>query len=329
MRTINPRVLQEARETKGFSHATLADASKINAKTIKRIESGKFPHNRDNVIKNLARALGISESELITSQYSQSKPRKLQQTNSSANADKSEMEPKNEKDDLNDIFRQSQLNVRVSDRARNALSLTAARYNVSFSQVVEIAPLLFYWAAEQSLQQRRQNVEAVAQKTRDLYSFQEGQTPHLGFLSSYRYEDLVSSEQNSIDKLDIFGTISNANIIKDDLSDDHPSFDIENNNPFASFLRKLTADLTNAEMPDNTETFENWSPDGSPNYNICQSEALGYLGGDAMAAEYVLDGYVPLHKIPNELREKNRGDERAKWICEEAAARSSEFDIEI
>ncbi len=329
MRTINSKVLQEAREIKGFSHTTLAEASGINARTIKRIESGQFPKNRDNVIKKLSRALGIAEGDLTDAEYNESALLNLQRKTNSTNLDEGELAAKHQTDARDDLWSQSQLNVRVSDRARNALSLTAARYQVSLSQVVEIAPLLFFWAAEQSLQQRRQNIEAVAQKTRDLYSFQESQTPHLGFLSSYRYEDLVNSEQNSIDKLDIFGRISNDSIFKDDLSDDHPSFDIENNNPFASFLRKLTSDLTNAELPQNTETFENWEPTGSPDYNICQSEALRYLAGNVEAASHIVDGYVPLHKIPKELRDGEKGAERAKWIREEAAARSSKFDFEI
>lgn len=326
MRKINPKVLQEVREAKGFSHTTLANASGINAKTIKRIESGKFPNNRDNVIKNLARALGTSESELTNSQYSPSKLKKLQQATNSANADNSEMEQKQENDDSNVILCQSQLNVRVSDRARNALILTANRYRVTSSQIVEIAPLLFCWAAEQSLLQRKKNIEAAAQKIEDLHSFQESQTSHLALPFSYRHEDIVLGEQKSINVSDIFGVLCNAGVYTEDLPEAHPCFDQERHNPFAAFLRELTKSLNQTDVPENTDTFESWDPNGSPNYNICQPLALQFVAGDMRAADHIIEGDVPLHKIPNELRGKDKGEQRAKWVHEEFEARNSAFE---
>jgi len=47
-----------------------------------------------------------------------------------------------------------QLNVRVSTVARNGLNFAAERYGVEPSQIVELAPFLFCWAAETSLRQR-------------------------------------------------------------------------------------------------------------------------------------------------------------------------------
>lgn len=326
MRKINSRVLQEVRETKGLSHATLADASRINVKTIKRIESGKFPRNRDNVIKSLARALGISESELTSPQYSPSKPRKLQQTNNSANADKSEMEPKNENDELNDIFRQSQLNARVSDRARNALSLAAARYKVSLSQIVEIAPLLFCWAAEKSLEQRQQVIDNIKQKNDELASFQQSHLHPTGFMFHNRSEAIFDSEQKSINLNDIFGKLIDRDGYESYLPDD---YDEAKNNPFSAYLRKLTESLKDATALEGCEIFEEWDPDDSPNYSVCQSTALSYVANDNEAAECILEGSVPLHKIPKELKEKNKGEERAKWIREEAAARFPKIDLEL
>ncbi len=328
MRTINSKVLQEVRETKGFSQTTLAEASGINTKTIKRIESGKFPNNRDNVIKNLARALGISESELTNPKFSPSKPTKLQQPADSTNVDESEMALKQQYDRINDILHQSQLNLRVSDRARNALSLTAASYNVSLSQIVEIAPLLFCWAAKKSLEQRQQTIEAIKLKNQELDQLQQNQTPHLGFRYPHQSDDIIRSEQRSIDKDDIFGITIDGDDISSHLPDD---YDEARNNPFAEFLRKLTENLAVPKLLEDSKIFEEWDPKGSPDYTVCHLKALHYLAGDKEAAEWIINGYIPLHKIPKELRENSGGEGRARadWINSEIAAHHKKSPIEL
>ena len=306
MRTINPDVLRSAREKKGLSLDQLSARSKIDRQTINRTELGKLKRNRDNVIEKLSKALGITEGELCTS------------PNNSASEVKG--------DEFDEILSSSQLNLRVSDRARNALSLTAYRYGVSLSQIVEIAPLLFCWAAEKSLEQRQQVIDDVEQKKSDLANFKQSHLHCTGFMFHNRSESILDAEQGSIDKDDIFGKLIDGDDYESYLPDD---YDEAKDNPFAVYLRKLTENLKDAKVLEGCEIFDDWDPNDSPNYNVCQSKALSYVAGDKEAAEHILEGYVPLHKIPKELREKNKGEERAQWVREDAAARLSKIDLQL
>jgi transcriptional regulator with XRE-family HTH domain len=306
MRRINPITLRVARSQKGLSLDKLADRSRIDKQTIYRIESGKLKRNGNTVIEKLSRALGVTEEELCSSEI----------------ATTSELGT----EEVDQLLRSSQLNLRVSDRARNALSLTAARYKVSLSQIVEIAPLLFCWAAEQSLQQRQKVIDDIKQKNVDLASVEQSHLHPTGFMFHNRSEAIFDAEQKSVNANDIFAKLVDGNSYESYLPDD---YDEAKNNPFANYLRKLTVNLKDANVLEGCEIFEEWDPDGSPNYSVCQSTALIYVANDTEAAERILEGYVPLHKIPKELREKNKAEERAKWIREDASDRSSKLDIEL
>lgn len=306
MRRINPTALRIARDKKGLSLEKLADRSRIDKQSIFRIESGKLKRNGKTVVENLSKALGITEDELCAS------------SNSGA--------PEVKEEELDELLSSSQLNLLVSDRARNALSLSAARYKVSLSQIVEIAPLLFCWAAEKSLEQRQKVIDAIKQKNIDLASIEQSHLHPTSFMFHNRSEAIFDAEQKSVNLNDIFGKLIDGDGYESYLPDD---YDGARNNPFATYLRKLAENLNDATVLEGCEIFEEWDPDGSPNYNVCQSTALSYVANDEIAAVYILEGYVPLHKIPKELREKNKGEERAKWIRDKAAARLPKFDIEI
>lgn len=306
MRRINPITLRSAREKKGLSLDELSDRSSIDRQTISRTELGKIKNNRDNVVEKLSKALGISEDELCASSVSDT--------------------PEVKAEELDELLSSSQLNLRVSDRARNALSLSAARYKVSLSQIVEIAPLLFCWAAEKSLEQRQKVIDDIKQKNIDLEGVEQSHLHPTGFRFHNRSEAIFDAEQKSVNLNDIFGKLIDGDGYESYLPDD---YDEAKNNPFAAYLRKLAENLKDATVLEGCEIFEEWDPDGSPNYNVCQSTALSYVANDKEAAKRILEGYVPLHKIPKELREKNKTEERAKWIREDASARSSKFDIEI
>lgn len=306
MRRINPITLRSARQRKGLSLDEVSDRSSIDKQTISRTELGKLKGNRNNVIEKLSKALGITEDELCAS------------SNSGA--------PEVKEEELDELLSSSQLNLRVSDRARNALSLSAARYKVSLSQIVEIAPLLFCWAAEKSLEQRQKVIDAIKQKNIDLASVEQSHLHPTGFMFHNRSEAIFDAEQKSVNANDIFAKLVDGNSYESYLPDD---YDEARNNPFATYLRKLAENHNDATVLEGCEIFEEWDPDGSPNYNVCQSTTLDYVGNDKEAAELILDGSVPLHKIPKELREKNKSEERARWIRDEAKARSPKFDIEI
>ena len=291
MSRIIPEILKAEREKKGWSLDDLAKRSKIHRQSIHRIEMGRLKHNRETVIEKLARALGITEDTLTNAEI----PKHAE---SAANY-------------VDELFSSSQINLRVSNRARNALSLAANRYRVTHAQIVEIAPLLFCWAAEQSLKQRREGLAAINRANHELE--QLGQ-PHLhaATFANQRSEGPLHAERQSIIENDLFGKLFDDEGYESHLPDD---YDEAANNPFAVFLRGMTEELGDLA------TFTEWDPNSSPEYILCRSKAVEYVGGDNEAADEILDGSVPLHKLPKDLREKGKGEARAKWVRDEAVAR--------
>src|SRR5262249_17030202 len=123
--------VKRLRKAKGLSLEQLANRSKIDKGTIWRLEQGNHADTREHTVQNLARALGVDVAVLTGKS------------------------PAPEIDDDSKYFLMSKLRFRISDRACNAMFLVAERYRVAQQDIVELAPFLFYCAAEASLSQRR------------------------------------------------------------------------------------------------------------------------------------------------------------------------------
>jgi transcriptional regulator with XRE-family HTH domain len=141
MKRIDPNILKRLREAKNWTQDALAEKTKIHKQTISRLERGDRSKTRCQTINQLARALMV-EPEVLTGE----KPAPEMQREASS------------------LDVRSQLNVRVGTGPRNALRLVADRYRVEPSQIVELAPFLFVWAAEESLRQRREKIAEVERR---------------------------------------------------------------------------------------------------------------------------------------------------------------------
>jgi hypothetical protein len=176
---------------------------------------------------------------------------------------------------------------------------------VKSHQVVELAPFLFLWAAEQSLRRRRERINDLDHQLRQVAERGE-QFPHLHpYISApWQPAEIMAVERTSIAKRDLFGRAIN------DPEGEflHPDYSEEDQNPIATFLKDLAAQLEDAAG------FEGWDPDSSPNYSICKEEALSLVDGDEEAASSIVSGVVPLHELPKELRAKDRAADRATWV---------------
>ena len=146
MAILNPVALVEARKRKGWTQLQLSEATKpqINVSTISRIERGRPSRVRESTVKQFAAALEV-------------RPEDLREATSS--------EP-----DL--------VKVPMDVCARNALALVAKRYGVGRRTIIEVAPLLFYIAAEQSLSRRRQRLEEI-RNAADFLNHLQSKIPHL------------------------------------------------------------------------------------------------------------------------------------------------------
>ena len=276
MKKIEPVVIKKLREAKGWTQEELAEKTKldglpkIDKQTISRLERGERSRARERTIRQLARALAV-EPEVLTGE----KP-----------APEAQSEP-------SVWLRRSQLNVRVGTAPRNALSLVARRYRVEPAQIIELAPFLFLWAAEESLRQRKQQIADVERACEAARSA-EGQIQHMPIPNFIYSEEKIAAESAYIEQRDLFGSsISESNYIL---------------NPFALFLSRLVAPFAAVA------SFEEWSGDFTPGYRICPDEAAELVGGDVDRAEEILGGLVALYEMPKDLRHLSLTKERAEWV---------------
>ena len=124
MTIVNGKALTDARQRKRWTQIELSEATRIDVSTISRIERGNPTRVRDRTLRALANALDVA-------------PESLCQT--------PEVERNAMKLDLSNV-------------ARNAFTLVAARYDITEEDIAEVAPLLFFIAAEQCLQERRKRI---------------------------------------------------------------------------------------------------------------------------------------------------------------------------
>ena len=288
------RIVKQLRDERGWTQDDLAKKAGLNKQSIFRIEKGEYQGTRRDTIEQLSKAFEVDPGVLI------GRPATIPAAQAT---DADPLAP--EAAEADPFGNASQLNLRVDNAARNALALTARRYGVQLSEIVEIAPLLFFLMAERSLQRRRETLSEVGNAIAEVESLRD----------RYRYlpvdipgnDDQICCEENSIEKNDIFGRLYEA-------ADNGRSFryvrDYDNNahNPFAAFLREELTALKEA-VPNQIRhsirsTFDGWNPEewGSPKYRICLDEVVSMVGDDNEAVRAVLRGKAPLHEIPRDLK---------------------------
>lgn len=277
MKRIEPSVLKQL--LGGRSLQNLADQAKVNKQTVWRLLQGQAAATRDHTVEKIARALKV-DPQVLTGEA-----------------------PIPEVDEREAPTSWSQLNVRVSDAARNALGLVAKRYDVKRSHIIELAPFLFCWAAEASLRQRRDRIAKIEEAWEGARKL-ENEIQYLPVPNFIYSEQKIVAEQESIDRWDLFGAWL---VDKADIDLDF-TFDPDTENPFAMFLRNLVAGFGDVV------TFEGWSRDWIPQYRVCPDEAAQLVGGDRDRAKEILDGLVALNDMPTEIRKPEMAKERAEWV---------------
>jgi transcriptional regulator with XRE-family HTH domain len=285
MAILNGKALVEARRKKGWTQAELSEATKpkIDISTISRIERGKPTRVRESTLKTLAKALDV-------------RPESLCRT---AEAERDVMK------------------LRIESAARNALTLVALRYKVRRENIVEIAPLLFFIAAEQCLHERQKRLADVRASADALFHLQSG----IRHLPPYWPvdENALGSEERSIKARDLLGgkVLEDAQQFMGDLDADYNDAE---QNPFVAFLRDSLARVS--KSPELAESVS-WSPGLWPSYAICTDEAAEIVGGDEDAAWAIVDGRAALHEMP-----KGTQEQRAEWARSKALPVVSDLRLE-
>jgi transcriptional regulator with XRE-family HTH domain len=272
---ILPDVLKRLRAAKGWSLDQLAEKAKINKQTLHRLEKGEHGSSRENTIRKLARVYGVGQAVLTGGEKLPDAP------------------------DNDPPFLMSKLSFPISTSTLNALFLVGQRYHVPQSDIVELAPFLFCWAAEASLRKRRdrlQRAEAARDNAREL----EAKMRHLIRSDSEDFKNKINAERQSIEDGDLFGMSHDYYSTANDWTD----------NPFALFLDSLTEDMGEED------TFEGYGSFDYPIYRICADVAAQFADGDADLTDHILRGHLELNQMPKEIRDPVNFKRRAEWVQE-------------
>ncbi|MDE2333178.1 MAG: helix-turn-helix transcriptional regulator [Rhodospirillales bacterium] len=265
---IRPELLRELRRRQGLRLHTLAERAGISKDSVWRIENGMQPGNREDTQRRLARALNV-EPAMLTGE------RPLPEVAPVA---------------------RGRWTVEVSEAARNAAILAARRYRVGEALIVELAPLLFVLAAEESLGRRRAllaQLETALGKTAEAGE----EMPHLAGIgeAGEAVRAAVVAEERSVAARDLFARDLDPDMLAA-LGDG--GGDGGADNPLAVFLAE-NARRVSIGAPDLARVAQVTETGASA--VLCGAEALEAAGGDAALAAAIVSGRIALGDMPRAL----------------------------
>lgn len=276
---IRPELLRELRRRQGLRLHTLAERAGISKDSVWRIENGMQPGNREETQRRLARALGVDPGVLTGE-------RPLPEVVEAP---------------------RGRWTVELSQAARNAAVLAARRYRVPEALIVELAPLLFVLAAEESLGRRRAvlaDLETALAKAAEAGE----DMPHLAGIgeAAEPVRAAVAAEERSVSERDLFAQDVDADTLTA-LGDGGGDPGVDN--PLAIFLaeRARRASIGAPHLASVTRV----TPSGAT-VALCGSEALEAAMGDTALAEAILDGRIPLADMPRASWQD--GAARLEWL---------------
>lgn len=289
---IDPNSLRRLRQKLGLTRSQLAERSGINKRTIQRLENEpqQCQKTRKYTLECLAKALGVKEGEegVLTGELP---------FHESGKAPDSDSE-------------RVQIGAQIVPKVRLAYDLIKRRYGVTATEIINMAPLFFALLAEGSFAWRREKLKEAYEAIDRLEQIDGFWRGGLSGAESYMNEG-IAAEENSIDKADLFGEhlFSDASVLMDDF------FDPSTDNPFASYLCKLKAEL---DIPGvvhvDSDDLMFGSPLKFPDYDICRDELDGIANDSRWAKMALESGHARLSEIPEKLMAEDDGEERAKWL---------------
>ena len=237
---IDPARLLELRQRKKLSRPQLAEMSKVNERTIQRLEKEPQP-SRKKTLESLATALGV-KSGVLTGEL-----------------------PLPESGKAPDSER-IQIGAQIAPKVKLAYDLIKRRYGVSATEIITMAPLFFALLAEGSLAWRREKLKELKEgidRLKQIDGFWREYNVHLFALTVDNND--IETEKDSIAKADLFG----EHLLGCMTYDLDPSTD----NPFASYLRQLKDELDIPGVVDVDSGHPMFgSPLRFPAYDICRDE---------------------------------------------------------
>lgn len=277
--TLHPQALKTLRNKKGLSQEELAGRIGVTPGQISRWECGKSVSLRKRSRAALTKALGVTWDELTREPSGDIEDYQLRQT--------------------------AKLSLHVKRETRTALEIVALLYGVRWSDIVDLAPLLFLIMAEGSLAYRSKRVDEIEKDLDELVQKSQESLPHLApAFDGFRSHDAgieLSAERESIKARQVFGV-------------DNP-YDIDNNNPFANYLDHFLGDVRGRLIED---IFPRWMGD-APSWSFTDkllsavTEIQGDTEQDRDALRYVANGDIDL-RILREKRKSATEQEFELWL---------------
>ena len=336
---INPDRLRSLRKNQNLSYAKLAEKTKyvnptgITAKTIQRLERQSSPNQtaREHTVECLAKALDV-EAGVLTGELPLPDVEGL----------------------FTDDSGRVRINAQIGPKTRLAYDLIRARYGVTATNLISIAPLFFALLASGSLAWRKEKLKGVEEAIKCLKG--DGDNEWDMFAGTARIsENMAQMEDESIRKADIFGEVMAEpfrrlfismpdagpaamaaminmfgdeqpaeQILSPDEWSDISSF-AENEEwaefyrstgPFVQYLRKLARENPD-EIEIKAESGDLWSQ--YPDY-IIYANYINKIANNSPVARMALEfGHARLSEIPDALAlraEEDAGEEREKWLKE-------------
>jgi len=279
---IDSSIVKRVRALRGLTQDQLAEKAKLTKDTISRLERG-MQSGAGRAGLAVAKALGV-ELDVLTGALPMP---------AGSDAD-------------TPGWRTYPLAARVDGVVRNAYTLTAARYGVTAATIVDLAPLLFVLAAEQSLARRKRHLTELDAAT-DRVSELCGQFPHLppAFMPAAVWDSHIAAEEKSIDARDIFAEqLEREPTLQ-------KGYEQAEQNPFVASLREEILDPGDAKV--------DYVLLNDVNYWVCLRDAKILADGDVELGEGILRGWVPLHEMPSALWKDAAKADRLAWLRDKRA----------
>ena len=297
---IDPKSLRSLRQKQGLTRPQLAERSGINKRTIQRLENEpqQCQKSRKDTLERLAKALGVKE-DVLTGEL-----------------------PFHESDKAPDSDSERvQIGAQIVPKVRLAYDLIKRRYGVSTTEIINMAPLFFALLAEGSLAWRREKLKELKEgidRLEEIDGF--WRENHFPFAVTVDDND-IEAEEDSIDKINDKANLFGEHLLGCVTYDLDPSTD----NPFASYLRKLKAELDITGVVDvDSGDLRFGSPLKFPGYDLCRDE-LDRIANDSSSVKDQKKKIEDLEKgmkdLEKEIKEK---DDKIKEI-EEMGVSEEEF----
>jgi transcriptional regulator with XRE-family HTH domain len=308
---ISPFALKSLRERKGWSQQELAQKGKVTSRTILAIEKSaeETVSIQQKTLDGLSKAL----------------------------------------DERNDVLSGKaplpaegfpfDLHIRLNPNVRLHFDLIKRKYGVDIQDVINVAPLLFVSAAEESLQRQQEQVE------KDFSEF--GNIPSLQRQFSNPDEYLNSQPTpwlpNDLEPHEYFSERWHAIQIRDLFEvylreGNDPVF--EQPNPFADYLHEVsqrpllknTVSVGN-ELDFLAEGYRYWYSFSRyiPDYSVCLDVLRQITLGSTDADMALTQGVVAISEIPEDLWEPRKAGDRVAWLEDkyrQAKAKSEKMTAE-